>query len=101
MSDALAATDKSGTTVVVGVHDRPREIDLLAMLMDERVIRASLSHAMQDDYVPAIQLLHEGKVEIEPLITDRVPLDRTVDQGFKPLVENPDRHLKVLINCRR
>ena len=101
LSDALAATARSGTTVIVGVHDRPREIDLLAMLLDERVIRASLSHSMHDDYEPAIQLLNERRVEIEPLITDRVPLERTVDQGFKPLVENPDQHLKVLIDCRR
>jgi (R,R)-butanediol dehydrogenase/meso-butanediol dehydrogenase/diacetyl reductase len=101
MTDALAATAKSGTTIVMGVHNRPREIDLLAMLMDERVIRASLSHSMHDDYEPALQLLAEGKVEIEPLITDRIPLERTVDQGFKALVENPDQHLKVLIDCRR
>jgi (R,R)-butanediol dehydrogenase/meso-butanediol dehydrogenase/diacetyl reductase len=65
------------------------------------VIRASLSHAMHDDYVPALQLLHERKVDIEPLITDRIPLERTVDQGFKPLVDHPDQHLKVLIDCRR
>lgn len=101
LSDALAATAKSGTTIVMGVHDRPREIDLLALLMDERVIRASLSHSMHDDYEPAIQLLAERKVDIEPLITDRIPLEATVDQGFKPLVENPDQHLKVLIDCRR
>jgi (R,R)-butanediol dehydrogenase/meso-butanediol dehydrogenase/diacetyl reductase len=101
LSDALTATAKSGTTVVLGVHNRPREIDLLAMLLDERVIRASLSHSMHDDYVPALEFLHEGKVEIEPLITDRIPLEQTVDQGFKPLVQNPDQHLKVLIDCRR
>lgn len=101
LSDALAATAKSGTTVVMGVHNRPREIDLLAMLLDERVMRASLSHSMHDDYEPALRLLAERKVEIEPLITDRIPLDRTVDQGFKALVENPDQHLKVLIDCRR
>jgi (R,R)-butanediol dehydrogenase/meso-butanediol dehydrogenase/diacetyl reductase len=101
LSDALAATARSGTTVVMGVHDRPREVDLLAMLMDERVIRASLSHSMHEDYEPALQLLHERKVEIEPLITDRIPLDRAVDRGFRALVENPDQHLKVLIDCRR
>lgn len=101
LSDALAATAKSGTTVVLGVHNRRREIDLLAMLLDERVIRASLSHSMPDDYLPAIELLNQRKVDIEPLITDRIPLERTVDQGFKPLVEDPDQHLKVLIDCRR
>jgi threonine dehydrogenase-like Zn-dependent dehydrogenase len=85
---------------VVGVHDQPREVDLLKLLIDERVILASLSHSMNGDYVPAIELLRQGKVDFEPLITDRVPLPNTVDRGFEPLVNNPESHLKVLIDCR-
>jgi (R,R)-butanediol dehydrogenase/meso-butanediol dehydrogenase/diacetyl reductase len=100
MSDSLSATAKGGTTIVLGVHDRPREVDLLAMLMDERVVLASLSHGMNEDYLPAIELLHERKVDIDALITDRVPLKDAVERGFKPLVEDPESHLKVLIDCR-
>jgi (R,R)-butanediol dehydrogenase/meso-butanediol dehydrogenase/diacetyl reductase len=100
-SDALSATATSGTTVMLGVHDRPREVDLLSLLMHERVILASLSHSMNDDYIPAIELLRRGKVDFEPLITDRVPLANAVDRGFEPLVANPEGHLKVLIDCRR
>ena len=98
--DALAATAKSGSTVVVGVHDQPREVDLLKLLMDERVILASLSHSMHGDYIPAIELLSEGKVDFEPLITDRVPLQNTVDRGFEALVNDPESHLKIVIDCR-
>jgi (R,R)-butanediol dehydrogenase / meso-butanediol dehydrogenase / diacetyl reductase len=99
-SDALSATAKSGTTVVLGVHDQPREVDLLKLLMDERVILASLSHSMNGDYIPAIDLLRENKVDFEPLITDRVRLQNTVDRGFEPLVDDPESHLKILIDCR-
>jgi (R,R)-butanediol dehydrogenase/meso-butanediol dehydrogenase/diacetyl reductase len=100
LTGSLAATAKSGTTVVIGVHDRPREVDLLAQLMHERVILASLSHSM-DDYIQAIELLHHGQVEFEPLITDRVPLQNAVEGGFDALVADPEGHLKVLIDCRR
>jgi (R,R)-butanediol dehydrogenase / meso-butanediol dehydrogenase / diacetyl reductase len=100
LRDALSATAKSGTTVVVGVHDQPREVDLLKLLMDERVILASLSHSMNGDYIPAIELLREGKVDFESLITDRVPLQSTVDRGFEALVNDPESHLKILIDCR-
>jgi (R,R)-butanediol dehydrogenase/meso-butanediol dehydrogenase/diacetyl reductase len=99
LSDSLSATAKSGTTIVLGVHDRPRETDLLALLMDERVILASLSHAM-NDYLRAIELLDQRKVDFESLITDRVPLASAVDRGFKALVDDPEAHLKVLIECR-
>ena len=101
LMDALGATAKSGTTVVVGVHDRPREVDMLKLLMDERVILASLSHSMTGDYIPAIELLRQGKIDFERLISDRVPLQDTVDRGFEPLVNDPEDHLKVLIDCRR
>src|ERR1700687_2277239 len=101
LMDSLSATAKSGTTVVLGVHDRPREIDLVALLLDERVILTSLSHAMNDDYVPAIELLRQGKVDFESLITDRVPLQGALDRGFEPLVADPESHLKVLIDCRQ
>ncbi len=93
---SLAATAKSGTTVMVGVHDRPREVDLVAMLMDERMMLASLSHAM-DDYVRAIELLHERRIDFEPLVTDRVPLQDAVYRGFDALVADPEDHLKILI----
>jgi (R,R)-butanediol dehydrogenase / meso-butanediol dehydrogenase / diacetyl reductase len=101
LRDSLSATAKSGTTVVLGVHDRPREIDLVALLLDERVILASLSHAMKDDYIPAIELLRQGKIDFESLITDRVALLGAVDRGFDPLVADPESHLKVLIDCRQ
>jgi (R,R)-butanediol dehydrogenase / meso-butanediol dehydrogenase / diacetyl reductase len=101
LADSLSATSKSGTTVVLGVHDRPREIDLVALLLDERVILASLSHAMHEDYIPAIELLRLGKIDFDSLITDRVPLLGAVDRGFEPLVTDPERHLKVLIDCRQ
>ncbi len=96
LREALAATAKRGTTVMLGLHDRPREIDLVAMLMDERVMLASLSHSM-DDYVRAIELLNERRIEFEPLITDRVPLEDAVVGGFDALVADPEDHLKVLI----
>jgi (R,R)-butanediol dehydrogenase / meso-butanediol dehydrogenase / diacetyl reductase len=99
LGDSLSATAKSGTTVVLGVHDRPRETDLLALLMDERMILASLSHAM-NDYLQAIELLHQRKVDYESLITDRIPLASAVDRGFNALVDHPEGHLKILIDCR-
>src|ERR1700674_3093872 len=101
LADSLSATAKSGTTVVLGVHDRPREIDLVALLLDERLVLASLSHAMNDDYIPALELLNARKVDFEPLITDRIPLRGAVDRGFKALVGDPGAPLKVLIDCRR
>ncbi len=96
---ALRATAKSGVTVVVGSHAAPRSIDLSAMVLQERSLVSSLSHSLTHDYRPALALLSDGAVDVEALITDRVPLARAVEDGFRPLIEQPAEHLKVLITC--
>jgi threonine dehydrogenase-like Zn-dependent dehydrogenase len=50
-----------------------------------------------DDYVRAIELLHERRIDFEPLVTDRVPLQDAVYRGFDALVADPEDHLKILI----
>lgn len=96
---ALAATAKSGTTVIVGVHTAPVPIDLHRLVLDERSIVASLSHSLEDDYRPAMELLAERRITVDPLITDRVSLDRVVDEGFRRLLDEPSQHVKVLVRC--
>jgi hypothetical protein len=33
-------------------------------------------------------------------VTDRVALSDVVARGFRALIDEPDRHLKVLVDCR-
>lgn len=96
---ALLATAKGGVTVVVGSHAVPRSIDLSSMLLQERSLVCSLSHSVTHDYVPALALLSEGSLDVDALVTDRVPLSRAVEDGFRPLLEQPADHVKVLIEC--
>ena len=96
---ALAATAKGGTTVVVGIHAQPQPLDLKSLLLDERSVVASLSHSLLDDFVPAVAMLEDGRIEVEPLVTDEITLDRVVADGFDRLLNEPDGHLKILVSC--
>ncbi|MHB8718510.1 MAG: alcohol dehydrogenase catalytic domain-containing protein [Candidatus Dormibacteria bacterium] len=96
---AIGATRKGGTTVIVGVHAQPVPLSLYDLVVDERSVVASLSHTLDDDYRPAVELLESGRIQAEPLITDRVELDDVVTHGFAPLLDDPDAHLKVLVRC--
>jgi len=97
---ALDATAKQGTTVVVGIHAEPRSLDVTDLVVDERALVASFSHNLRDDYRGALALLAAGAVRPADFITDRVPLSEVVERGFRPLIEEPERHLKVLVDCR-
>lgn len=97
---ALSATGKQGVTVLVGIHAQPRSIDLADFIVGERSLVASFSHNLHLDYRPALELLAAGAIEAGDLVTDRVPLRDVVARGFQALVAEPQRHLKVLVDCR-
>ena len=97
---ALQATGKQGVVVLVGIHAEPRRIDLAEFILGERALVASFSHNLRDDYRRALELLAAGTIALSDFVTDRVPLREVVTRGFQPLVEEPDRHLKVLVDCR-
>jgi hypothetical protein len=56
-------------------------------------------HARGDvrvEQVP-LRLLGRGAVQAAPLITDRSPLEAAVSGGLAPLRDEPDKHLKILV----
>ncbi len=40
-------------------------------------------------------------MRVEPLVSDRVPLGRAVDDGLLALMREPEAHLKILIEPGR
>jgi 2-desacetyl-2-hydroxyethyl bacteriochlorophyllide A dehydrogenase len=97
---ALRATGKQGVTVLVGIHAQPRTIDLADFIVGERSLVASFSHNLRLDYRQALELLAAGTIDPGDLVTDRVPLREVLTRGFQPLIDEPNRHLKVLVDCR-
>jgi (R,R)-butanediol dehydrogenase / meso-butanediol dehydrogenase / diacetyl reductase len=97
---ALQATERGGTTVVVAIHPEPARLDLLQLLLEERAVTSVLAHTLEADFVPAVGMLAQGLVQWEPLVTDRVPLERVVADGFEKLIHEPQEHGKILVDCR-
>jgi (R,R)-butanediol dehydrogenase / meso-butanediol dehydrogenase / diacetyl reductase len=98
--NAVSATAKSGVTVIVGVHPSPQPVDLCALVLEERAIVASLSHTLDDDYRPAMELLAAHRIDWEAVVSDCIPLDRVIEHGFRRLIEEPQPHMKILVDCR-
>lgn len=39
----------------------------------------------------------EGALKPGPMITGKIQMDEIVEKGFKPLVEEKDKHVKILV----
>ncbi|HVX44747.1 MAG TPA: alcohol dehydrogenase catalytic domain-containing protein [Mycobacteriales bacterium] len=93
---AVRWTATGGRTVLLSVFPGDLAIDMADFLLREKQVIASLSHSNTDDFPIAVSLLERGEIDVRPLVTDRLPLERIVTDGFKALRDHPGDHLKIL-----
>jgi len=91
---ATALAKVRGTLVVVAIHPTPREIDLQRVFWRElRILGARVYE--RTDFETAVELLRDGVIPADAVITNIVPLDQ-IGTAFTDL-EN-GRALKILVD---
>ena len=94
---AIQAARKGGRIVLVGIPVAPSTINFFDVVFTEKEIIGSLSHVYDEDYATAIHWLGDGRIQAEPLISVRVPLERLVEDGLERLAQRAAETLKVII----
>lgn len=97
VTTAIRAARKGGRVVLVGIYGEPSTVRFLDVVAAEKELIGSLSHVYDEDFAAALALLGHGAVRADPLVSDRVPLARALDDGLLALVREPAAHLKILI----
>jgi len=82
IADSIAATRKGGTIVLLAVIGVPIPVNTWPIVEGERTIIGSVQHHFDEDLPVAVSLLASGRVNVRPLISRRIPLERVVDEGF-------------------
>jgi (R,R)-butanediol dehydrogenase / meso-butanediol dehydrogenase / diacetyl reductase len=95
---ALHVARKGGRIVLVGIHPERVPFSTLELIVGEKHVVGSVQHHYDEDLPSAVQLLAEGKVRVGPLISDRVPLERVVEDGLQALAQRPEEHLKIIVS---
>jgi (R,R)-butanediol dehydrogenase/meso-butanediol dehydrogenase/diacetyl reductase len=95
---AIEVARRGGRIVLVGLPDRPGTLDFSALAAAEKELIGSLSHVYDEDFAAAIDLLGDGRVRVDSLITHRLPLDQVVEQGFERLASGDRGAIKILVS---
>jgi len=99
IGDSIAATRKGGTIVLLAVIGVPIPVNTWPIVEGERTIIGSVQHHFDDDLPVAVRLLATGQVNVRPLISRRISLERVVEEGFAaPPSAGSD--IKVLVSTR-
>jgi (R,R)-butanediol dehydrogenase/meso-butanediol dehydrogenase/diacetyl reductase len=88
-------TRRGGTTVLVGVFDRPGMVDFSTLSLMERSMVGSSIYINEGK--TAIDLLAKKKIDTTQLITSRVTLKDAVKLGFEALFTDKENNIKVLL----
>lgn len=95
LGQSLALAEKGGCVVVEGVPEGEVSIPLHLVQDRELQIRGTLMY-LRRDFEAAVSAIGSGKVDVEPLITDRYPLER-VAEAFERIDSAPEEVVKVQI----
>ena len=94
---AIRIARKGGRIVITGIVVGDHPIDVVDLAVGEKHVMGSIQHEREADLRPALGALADGSVQVEPLITGEIPLDRLVPDGLETLAGADRRHVKLLV----
>lgn len=98
MNQAIRCARKGSTIILVAVFASMAKVDL-AVLNDHELDLNTTMMYRHGDYVTAIQMISEGKVQLRPLMT-KVFSFRQYKEAYQYIDENRETTMKVLIDVQ-
>jgi (R,R)-butanediol dehydrogenase/meso-butanediol dehydrogenase/diacetyl reductase len=92
---AAKLTRTRGRLVIMGVFEKPAEIDLTDVVFREKIISGSMSG--YGHYDETIRIMGDPRFHGKLLISDHIGLDDLVDSGYHGLLHEKDKHIKILV----
>lgn len=92
---AIELARSAGRVVIVGIFEKASTLNFNALSFTEKEVTGSLGY--YGEFAPAIQLVSDGRIDVEPLITGKIRLEDIVDKGFEELVNRKEENIKILV----
>ena len=92
----VAATKPTGVVVIVSIWSHPATVNVHSVVMKELDVRGTIAYC--NDHAETIKLVEEGKINLEPFITQRIKLGDLISQGFETLIHNNESAVKIVVN---
>ncbi len=97
LASTVRLVRRGGTIMLIGWSGNPADpFDLTTVTLDELTVLGTLGFCF--DHPAALKLLSQGKVQVKPIISHRLPLER-VEEGIKMLHERAPGVWKIAITA--
>ncbi|CAL8578637.1 hypothetical protein XPA_004403 [Xanthoria parietina] len=96
LDQALKAIRAQGTLVNIAVWNKPAQLQMNDLVFREKKY-VGVTTFVQGDFRQVLDAIASGALKPGPMITGKIQMDEIVEKGFKPLVEEKDKHVKILV----
>jgi (R,R)-butanediol dehydrogenase/meso-butanediol dehydrogenase/diacetyl reductase len=92
---AVKVTGRRAVICVVGLALKPIEVPFIRLWGHEKEI--TFSSGYEDEFPAAIAYLADRRVQVDRLISGSIKLDDLVEKGILPLIQEGEKHIKILV----
>ncbi|KAK7202860.1 alcohol dehydrogenase [Myxozyma melibiosi] len=93
---SLTALAVGGIAMNIALWEKPTQYDPADVMMRERIIMGSVGYTGKD-FAAVIDAIATGKMKnFGKMITARVPVEDIIEGGFNELINNKDKHIKII-----
>lgn len=96
LDQLLAAVRPGGVIVNVSIWGHPATIDMQKLVLKEIDLRGTIAYVR--DHPATIKLVQDGKVNLAPFITARIPLENLIEDGFYALINHNETAVKIIVH---
>ena len=99
MDQAIQNARKGSTIILVAVFSGPATVDLAVLNDHELDLNTSMMYR-NEDYIKAIELVNEGKVQLKPLISQKFDFKDYLE-AYHYIDDNRESTMKVIIDVQK
>ncbi|KAI4288670.1 MAG: hypothetical protein L6R35_002073 [Caloplaca aegaea] len=96
LNQALKAIRAQGTLVNIAVWEKPAQLQMNDIVFRERKYIGTTTF-VAGDFRHVLDAMASGSLQPEPMITKVIKMDEVEEKGFKALIEEKDKHVKILV----
>lgn len=99
LQTALAAVRAAGSISQTGLHTRPASIDPMVLSERDITLRGTWCYPVTD-WPRIIALIGAGRLDVEQVVSARIPMADIVEKGFETLLSPTGDQVKVLVRAQ-
>ena len=99
LEGACNAVRSRGTVINVAIWEKEVPFNPNWLVFREATYKAVLGY-QKKDFQGVIKALGEGKLKPAPMITSKILMEKLVQDGYLALINEKDKHVKILVDIR-